>query len=281
MSGKHIQLWYEPDGRAALRDANGLFPNCDSVPPKKRIGTDPGRSRNGDTVEELPESTRNQIRLEELYRFDIRDQIQQKEREKHARSFGLLAFVNSSFGLWLLSAVFITGAGSAYTHWRSVQEEQQKREAQLRADAQNMKELSARLRLEIGHRISQTLVLLWDLSDRRNLGRLGTGHNTSEVRSVLDTFQNGNAQKLASLYPEFANQNTLGLLTELRRLDNQDKEKLDRAVADLSGLDVLLDNEKASMSNPESVASAILKRFSSILWGDFYFLDCAPEMPFC
>jgi hypothetical protein len=232
-------------------------------------------------VEDLPESTKNQIQLEEWYRSQMRDQIQQREREKYTRYSRLLAFLNSSFGLWLLSALFITGAGSAYTRWRSAHEERQKYEAQLRAEARNLTELKSRFRLEIGHRISQTLVLLWNLSDRRNPSRLGTGHNIAEVRSVLTSFQNGNSQKLASLYPEFANQNTLGLLTDLRRLEDQDKEKLDRAVADLSGLDVLLDVEKVSLSNPESVAGAILKRFSSILWGDFYFIDCAPEMPFC
>lgn len=232
-------------------------------------------------MEDLPEPIKNQIRLEEWYRVEIRDQIQQKVTEKHTRSSRLLAFLNSSFGLWVLSAIFVTGAGSAYTQWRNAHDERQKNEAQLRVNADNINELKARLRLEIGHRVSETLVLLWNLSDRTNPGRLGTGHNIIEVRSVLVSFQNGSAQKLASLYPEFANQNTLGLLTQLRQLDHQDKQKLDRVVADLSGLDVLLDVEKASLSNPAGVASIILKRFSSILWGNFYFLDCAPQMPFC
>jgi hypothetical protein len=46
-------------------------------------------------------------------------------------------------------------------------------------------------------------------------------------------------------------------------------------------LDVLFDVERASLSSPKSVAGVILKRFSPILWGDFYFLDCPPEAPFC
>lgn len=233
-------------------------------------------------MENLPEQTRNQIRLEEFYRAEIRDQVTMKERQKQSELGRFLLFLNSSFGLWLLSAVFITGAGSLYTKWHTAQDEKQKQQAQLRTDAEKKKEIEARLQLEIGHRVSETVVLLWKLCDPRDPSRLGAGHSPGEVRTVVASMQNGNGQKLFSRYPEFDNLNTLSLLTELRRLEpEQDKDRLDRAITDISGLDVLLDVEKASFSNPKSVAGAILKRFSSILWGKFYFIDCSPESPFC
>jgi hypothetical protein len=235
-------------------------------------------------MDAISEETKNRIQLEEWYRTEVRDQIQRKkERENRSRSSRLIGFLNSSLGLWMLSAIFVTGAGSAYTQWRTAHEEQQKKETQARMDAEKMKETTERLRLEVGHRISQTLGLLSNLSDKRGRGTLGTGHNIGEVRSVLASFRNGTGQKVAPLYHEFASYSTIGLLTELRRLEPRPDKKnsLDRAIEDLSGLDGLLEVEKAPLSSPKSVAGAILKRFSSILWGDFYYLDCPAEAPFC
>lgn len=39
-------------------------------------------------------------------------------RKREPRFSRLLTFVNSSFGVWLLSALFITGAGTGYAAWR-------------------------------------------------------------------------------------------------------------------------------------------------------------------
>lgn len=234
-------------------------------------------------MDELPEATRNRILLEESYRAEVQEQIKKREGQKVSHTSRLIRFLNTSFGLWLLSAIFITGAGSLYTQWRIAHEERQKKEAGLRTEAKKMAEVRGRLRLEIGHRISQTVVLLWNLSDRKDPSRLGAGHSVAEVEALLATFQSGGGQKLGSLYPEFENQNTLALMTELRRIEDtkQSMDVLDQSVADLSGLNVLLDVAKAPLSNPQKVAGALLKRFSAILWGNFYFLDCSPEAPFC
>ena len=58
----------------------------------------------------LTDDEKRHILLQEQYRAEVRDNIDS------AQTRGALSrFVNSNFGLWLLSAVFITGLGGAVT----------------------------------------------------------------------------------------------------------------------------------------------------------------------
>jgi hypothetical protein len=67
----------------------------------------------GKVMDALEESTRNKILQEEKYRSEVRAQLQQTETKDKKKP--IMAFLNSSFGLWALSALFITGWG-AFIH---------------------------------------------------------------------------------------------------------------------------------------------------------------------
>lgn len=57
----------------------------------------------------LPEEVKQQIRLEELYRDEVRRELNTKKKNKYWE------FINSSFGIWLLSSVVIALITWGYT----------------------------------------------------------------------------------------------------------------------------------------------------------------------
>ena len=109
-------------------------------------------------MDELEDSTRAKILLEERYRSEIRTQIQQTEAKDKKKP--VMAFLNSSFGLWALSALFVTGAGSLYTQWHASQQESQKKQEQDRSESKALTALHHRMEMEVSHRMSETLIRL-------------------------------------------------------------------------------------------------------------------------
>jgi hypothetical protein len=83
-----------------------------------------------------------EIRLEEIYRQEIRASL---ESDTASRSY-LWRFLNSTFGIWLLSAIFISAAGAVYTAWRQASAAEQSRQARIE-----------RLDTEISYRLARVL----------------------------------------------------------------------------------------------------------------------------
>lgn len=61
----------------------------------------------------LSNQNKERIRLEESYRFEIKYNIEKGKNHKNP----YWEFVNSSFGLFLLSAIFLSGFGQIYSNW--------------------------------------------------------------------------------------------------------------------------------------------------------------------
>lgn len=77
----------------------------------------------------LSEDQMKVIREEEIFREEVRKNIE-KKRESESQKGGLWRFVNSSFGLWLLSSVVLSFLGFSYGY---VQDQRRtKRDAQER-----------------------------------------------------------------------------------------------------------------------------------------------------
>jgi len=178
-------------------------------------------------------------------------------------------FLNSSFGLWLLSAVFITGIGSLYTQQKAAEEEKRKRE-----------EIVEKLDLEISFRYSQVLKRLWELStkDQSNL-QLAPNATAEDVRKAVVTLTERQANELDPMYPEFGNYGLVTLYAELsRHLVGQQRTQVETSLARLTGGafgEVDLSNLKAVASR---VQSLILPRWKGS-W--FYYVDCSLETPIC
>ncbi len=92
----------------------------------------------------LVDSDRKRLVAEEIFRTEVRQSLQ----PSMTRSQRVLSFLNSNLGLWLLSALFVTGLSTAYSAWST------------RATAKRVAEESLRrLDFEIEHRMECLSVL--------------------------------------------------------------------------------------------------------------------------
>src|SRR5215470_15604536 len=98
----------------------------------------------GLSSDELSTGDRTRILLEERYRHEVVQQLDAEKKDNGRKRF--VQFLNSAFGLWLLSVVLVTGLGSAYTTWKDYREQNRLRTAKVE-----------QLDLEIAYRISRVL----------------------------------------------------------------------------------------------------------------------------
>src|ERR1051325_8164326 len=204
----------------------------------------------------LTESEMARIRAEEVYREEVRKSL-------HARSStprAVLQFFNSGLGLWLLSAIFITGAGAAFQSCQSRQ-----------AEARNRAERIDRLDYETSHRFSRILHAL-----KRSHTSADSPLAASPLKS-LDT----SYERYDSLYPEFSRFSLAALVAELRRIVPTPRERsdLDTVLVRLGARESLLpDTLPPEALAKEILADLVLKRWKGSY---FYYIDCPPDDPFC
>ena len=151
----------------------------------------------------LSDAEKENIRLEETYRAEIRKSLAPKQRS------GVWTFLNSSFGLWLLSAIFITVGGALWkqaevTHQKAAKEQQAKID-----EAIARRQAIGRLDLEIGYRFSQVQQRLYHLSK----DSLADDERQRRVQSVVQSFQKPPGGEYSSLYPDFANFSLVALVS--------------------------------------------------------------------
>jgi len=221
----------------------------------------------------LPESDKEKIRLEEQYRLEVRKQLEDKPK----RTSRIWTFLNSTFGLWLLSALLITWAGTLYTQSQNRHTETLKKQEVERAEAQKEAELIERLDLEIGYRFSrfQTELAYLVQPDWSHI-RFLPGKGQKDVREIVDSLSQPPKGKRPSLYEEFSNTSTLALIAELRRhVPLGEREELDQVIADLSGIYIYFEVRKVKLDDVLAVAKAVDSGLYLARWrkGRFYFAD--------
>src|ERR1700677_4503024 len=64
---------------------------------------------------QLTGETVERIILEETIRLEVRANLERRKSDESASR--LVKFLNSSFGLFLLSTIFVTGLGGLFTYW--------------------------------------------------------------------------------------------------------------------------------------------------------------------
>ncbi len=87
----------------------------------------------------LTEVEKEKIRAEEIFREEARNALTQPKTSRQK----ILSFLNSNFGLFLLSAVLLSGLSGAYT-WHTTRQ----------SEAERTRELVTRLDIEISYRLS-------------------------------------------------------------------------------------------------------------------------------
>lgn len=218
----------------------------------------------------LSEDERERIRLEEEYRYELRRQMD----GPGSRRAAVWTLLNSSFALWLLSAVFLTGVGTLYS-----------RQQQAHTEDVRRRETIERLDLEIAYRCARILSSLYELATPDTSHVLAEGRSAADVERVLTGLRRRQAPDTESLYPEFARYELPGLIAELRRhlTDPKDRSDLDNVLGWVTTTQWTEWDQREYNSRPRLVARLVQRYVVIKRWEDqgFDFIDCPPERPFC
>jgi len=183
----------------------------------------------------------------------------------------LWPLLNSSFGLWVLSSIMLSGLTTCVSSQVKKHEQQNKRVEQAEA-AQARRDASiGKLDLEIGYRLS-TLLLRLDKASKAKAHAAASSEAMSEVdrveqaeavacadsaaatcKSTLSALDEAFMDRSArtSMYPEFASYSTVALVSELERL----VEATQRA-RDADKASTWWPWKRRTASSPPSVASS-------------------------
>jgi hypothetical protein len=229
----------------------------------------------------LTDEAIEKIRAEERLRKEISECFSTPKSDGKKYESLLWTFLNSSFGIWFLSTVFVTAIGTIYTKQQDKRNELSKKaELQWVQDQQKLDSFR-RAAVELAQRYSNTLTNLKYLSDRSKASnQLATPENIKAA--LLPLTSTPDSQKEPSIYAEYRTFTALGLMAELHRLELdhgralQIKEHLTRtnmALNQIANLNQLAD--------PKALASNLVQAVRSPYWDSgFAYTDCPPKNPF-
>ena len=200
----------------------------------------------------LTEEEMARIRAEEVFRLEVRRTLEAAKPQPSRRQ-RLWLWLNSAFGLWLLSSVVLTGLTTAYTRYQNQREQQVKKE-----DAEK------RLNTEISGRMFEALKGLATYQNDIRNGKLGPPTDVyGTVVQYLDNsyvYDSSNRKDL-SIYPEFQKRNFQSLLIELSSLNDEDRAQAREAFDEYIALKDLA-SEDDTAKGPEERRRACLKAVS-------------------
>jgi hypothetical protein len=226
-------------------------------------------------VDPLTDEEKSRIRRDEIYRQAIRDEL------KVPGHFGDLVwrFLNSGFGLWLFSALFVTWGVNLYSdHRDAAREMAQKAEAE-RKESARVKELTERLDLEISYRLSFAMTRL-EAANRATDGALP---EPKRIRVAVAAISSPMSEEMPPLFPEFRAYSGPALIAELRRHVPEQQDLLKEKLASLTGLlDTIETGSDGKPFTVVSFAGELIARLKNSRWDNgFYYTDCSREQPFC
>ncbi|GAA0894806.1 hypothetical protein GCM10009122_44880 [Fulvivirga kasyanovii] len=160
----------------------------------------------------LSEEEKNKIRAEEMYRVEVRQQL---EEDKSGKKKGgkLLSFLNSNFGSFLLSTVIV---GSISVLYSNHQEKMKKIEAEkLQAHANLL--IQDKLQTELSHRLNTISTITDTLPDYQSKDIYLAYHGSSIANDPLIKAQFFNFK---SHYIEYSNWSAIRLVSELQKYND-------------------------------------------------------------
>lgn len=235
---------------------------------------------------DIEQQDKDRIYLQEKYREEVRRQLEMIEREPRS---GIIKFLNSGFGLWLLSAVFISGAGTLLQQWQKQADEGKARFERELADSTINRQAIERLDIEISFRLSDALLQLSTIAERVNtmLKDRPLEKRTVEIASsafaVLRNLTMAPTRERGALYPEHAGYSLPTLLVELRRrLPPDERSAVERSLAALSSISNSMEFGSGT-SVPAQAAATLIRNVVLSRWKGtaFHYIDCSDEKPFC
>lgn len=235
----------------------------------------------------LDDHERARIRLEEQYRAEIRASL------GTGRSNRIWTFLNSSFGLWLMSALFLSVLGSVYNRYADerqrlrisaetkLQSEREMRDARAARDEKRRDEIQ-KLDTEISYSYSQVLLRL-DMVMRHPSTRWPK--SPESVVRAFALLSLPPRDEYPPLNPEFAAHALPTLLLELqRRVDTKNDRDQIQVVLRLLSTNMGLSAPPEDVDTLAMRAAAIVQKDLMLpRWKDgrFPYTDCTSEEPLC
>jgi hypothetical protein len=174
----------------------------------------------------LTEAERNRIRLEELFRYEVQQQIEKKrdkeekkKDEKKSRWQDISTFINSAFFLWFLSSVIIGFISFSYTVWQKQREEERRLYEQKQTIEREVKRLDA----EISSRLNYVNSLIMS-QDPLLI-------EPTSVSGFLALEKPLEAKYPVNVFPEYSNRTLQSLLWDLSRaVPEAEKWEIEKAL---------------------------------------------------
>jgi len=232
------------------------------------------------------------IRAEEALRIEIRKSLQEPPPTQPMKKSSLWVFLNSSFGLWLLSTIFITLIGAKYSEMQANHKEAQRqieaKEAEKTKQAtqdwlESKRKMDAfrRASIEVSQRYSTTLSRLYLLNQKP--GPESKLASAGQIRIAFEPLsESPSNHKIASIYPEYGTFNILTLIVELQNNSERPGDSL-ALKRHLTNTNRILNRvaQQSDPADPKEFASALITAMRSSFWDNgFVFTACEPEKPF-
>ena len=196
-----------------------------------------------------------------------------KEAAKERQSGGVWNFVNSSFGLWLLSTVALGLLTTGYTFLAKSIEESGAKAERVR-----------KMNLEVESRLSQFLVSV--------RGMVNDDLSLKEGKTVEDLQKNWNNLKkppaltegaVTAVYPEYESRGIVSLIVELSEtVDQAEADRLEGVAQAIAVDDIISHAQSGGHMDVRAMLGAFHDEILLQRWDrKFPYTDCPKESPFC
>lgn len=197
----------------------------------------------------LSEEEKKRIEVVETYKFEVKDKLEYQK----ARKFGLgivYSFFNSKFGLWVLSAIFVSGGVKVYDDYKVKQENEKTRS-----------EIIEKLDIEISYKFDRVLASLEKITEKDSGVVLDQKFGSMEEARKFALGINMESEKEEFyLYEEFKNWSLLALIVEQNRqfkhLGIKDTE-LEEVIRNLNELSKIFENRQVNFKDLKSIHEII------------------------
>ena len=197
----------------------------------------------------LSEQEKKRIEVVETYKFEVKDKLEYQK----ARKFGLgmvYSFFNSKFGLWVLSAIFVSGGVKVYDDYKVKQENEKTRG-----------EIIEKLDNEISYKFDRVLASLELIKEKEPEGVWDQEFSTMEEAKNFALGINKDSGKEENyLYEEFKYWSLLALMVEqnrqLKHLGIQDAE-LEEVIRQLNEMSKFFENRQVNFEDLKSIQKIV------------------------
>jgi hypothetical protein len=226
----------------------------------------------------------DRIQKEELFRSKVRKEVEDlaAQSETVGTLGSIWSFLNSNFGLWLLSAVVISGLGTLYSNHQAKLADETAQLASQRSAKAATNELYERLTIEISFRLSSALATLHE-AEKLDATKAAKERQRETTRALALFFLPATDQA-PPLFPDFKSYSGVALIAEMRRhAPIGEKQQLKEILASASTLLYETSFPGRNLdAGPREVAGVLLEKLQYPKWDNgFPYTDCSKEMPFC